>query len=218
MTELRIEGRLGRDGIWAWRSPSFPAGSRPGLLLDRDGVVVEHVPYLHWPAAVVLLPGAAALIAAANRCGVAVAVVTNQSGVGRGYYGWREFGAVMERVQDLLADQGGAIDAVFACPYHRDGRGAFARDDHPGRKPNPGMVLRAAHDLQLDLARTCLVGDSVADVRAGLSAGVGRVVHVLTGVGGADRAAVAALAAQAGSIELADDLGALLARPLRWPA
>ena len=106
----------------------------------------------------------AAVIAAANRLGIAVVLVTNQAGIGRGYYGWAEFKTVQQAIAASLADDGAQFDAVYACAHHPQGRDGFAHPDHPARKPNPGMLLRAASDLAIDLKASWLVGDKATDV------------------------------------------------------
>lgn len=204
---IPIDGELGTDGIWAWVHPAGRSGGRrPGLLLDRDGVTLDSVPYLSRPEDVRLLPGVAETIAAVNRLGVPVAIMTNQSGVGRGYYGWAELSAVLTRMQSLLVEHGARVDAVFACPYHRDALPPFDRHDHPGRKPNPGMLLRAASELDLELGSCWIVGDTAADLQAGCAAGLAGGVHVLTGLGKSERGRVLGLGSESFRVELADNL------------
>ncbi|HLF71757.1 MAG TPA: HAD-IIIA family hydrolase [Dehalococcoidia bacterium] len=205
--ETRDDGRVGPDGIWVWRSGGRPAWlSRQALFLDRDGVVLEFEPYLSRPEAVRLLPGAAETIAAANQAGVPVAVVTNQSGVGRGYYGWAELAAVVERMQLLLGRHGARVDAVFACPYHAEARPPYDRGNHPARKPNPGMLLRAGRELRITLESSWIVGDTADDLLAGRAAGLAGGVHVLSGLGATARERVNDLASTTFRVELATDL------------
>ena len=109
-------------------------------------------------------------------------VVTNQSGIGRGKYGWQDFAAVMSRMGTLLALESAHIDAVYASPHHEKGEGDYAVADHPDRKPNPGMLLRAARDLDIDIARSFVVGDRWLDVEMGRAAGATTVL-VKTGYG-----------------------------------
>src|SRR5262249_59404752 len=87
-----------------------------------------------------------------------------------------------------VAVEGARFDAVYACPHHRDGKGAWAHPDHPARKPNPGMFQRAAAALDIDLSRSWLVGDRVTDIEAAKRAGLAGALHVLTGYGRAGRA------------------------------
>lgn len=155
---------------------------RPAVFLDRDGTLNEEVDYLSDPDHLVLIPGAAAAVARLNARGIPVVVVTNQSGIGRGRYGWQDFAAVMSRMGTLLALENARIDAVYASPHHELGRGEYAVADHPDRKPNPGMLLRAAAEHDLDLSRSWMVGDKAVDLEAGRRAGC-RVALVRTGYG-----------------------------------
>jgi len=187
---------LTADQIWFEPGPAGRrrgSGPRPALLLDRDGVVVVEVNYLSRVEDVALLPGAAELIAWANRAAIPVVVVTNQAGIARGYFGWDQLVAVQQRLRQLLAAQGAVVDLTIACPYHSTGLAPFVHPDHPMRKPNPGMLQAAAAELWLDLAASVMVGDKVSDLEAGYAAGVGTVAHVLTGHGRAERPGAQAL-------------------------
>jgi len=189
LTSLATFGPYVRaDGVWS--QVVRPAGrgqrSRPALFLDRDGVINDDVGYLHHPEEVRLISGAAATIAAANRMGIPVVVVTNQGGIGLGYFDWAGFAIVQERLLDLLAAGGAIVDGVFASPHHPRGLGDYAHPSHPSRKPNPGMFLMAAEWLAIDLARSWVVGDHCRDLEAGKKAGIAGGMHVLTGHGGED--------------------------------
>lgn len=182
--DLPAGASIGADGVWS-RILNRPEGAhrRAGLFLDRDGAVVEEVDYLHRPDDVRLIPGAAQVIARANRLGVPVVIVTNQAGIARGLYGWDEFIAVEKKIDDELAAAGAFVNGVFACPHHRQGSPPHDHPDHPARKPNPGMLLAAADRLGLDLAVSWIVGDRASDLMAGKNAGLAGGVHVLTGHG-----------------------------------
>ena len=132
---------------------------------------------------VAVVPGAAAVIGAANRQGIPVVLVTNQAGIGRGLYGWAEFAKVQNAIHGVLETQGARLDAVYACPHHPNGKGEFLHPDHPARKPNPGMILRASGDLDLDLPKSWLVGDKTIDVEAAQRAGLAGAMQVMTGYG-----------------------------------
>lgn len=155
---------------------------RPAIFLDRDGTLNEEVDYLHKPEELVLIPGAARAVAKLNALGIPVAVVTNQSGIGRGYFGFDAFDSVTARMSELLAEAGAHLDAVYVAPHHEMGQGEFAHPDHPERKPNAGMLTRAALDHGLDLSRSWMVGDKESDLEAGRRAGC-RVALVRTGYG-----------------------------------
>lgn len=164
---------VGTDGLWVQVLRERRSGAPgPALFLDRDGTIVEEIGHLRRPQDVRLLPGAAALITAANRAGVPVVVVSNQSGVGRRLFSWDDFAAVQERMMDLLAAQGAFLDAVIACPYHADADPPWRHPDHPARKPNAGMLRHAAELLSIALADSWIVGDRASDLAAGRSAGV----------------------------------------------
>ncbi|MBM3581081.1 MAG: HAD family hydrolase [Alphaproteobacteria bacterium] len=179
------------DGEGIWCEVLRPPGAlppRPALFLDRDGVVVEEVNYLSKPEDVRLVPGAAAIVAAVNRRDIPVVLITNQSGIGRGLYGWDAFAAVQRTILDLLTRAGARVDAVYACPHY---------PDHPARKPNPGMLLRAEKALRLDMRASWAVGDRASDLEAAQRAGLAGGVHVLSGHGAdpGERTAALALAA-----------------------
>ncbi len=158
------------------------AQRRPAVFLDRDGTLNEEVNYLHRPEDLAMIPGAAQAVARLNAAGIPVIVVTNQSGIGRGYYGWQDFAAVMSRMGTLLALENARLDAVYVSPHHERGHGEYAVREHPDRKPNPGMLLRAAEEHGLDLARSWMVGDKDIDIEAGHRAGC-RACLVRTGYG-----------------------------------
>ena len=142
------------------------------LFLDRDGVINHDTAYLYRPADVVWVDGIFSLCRTARELGWKIVVVTNQSGIGRGLYGEADFRALMAWMGAEFLQHGAMIDAVYFCPYHpRDGVGEYRRE-HPDRKPGPGMLLRAAGDLDLDLADSVLIGDRCTDVAAAHGAGL----------------------------------------------
>lgn len=182
------------DGVWTQTiSPRSQTEGRPALFLDRDGVVVEEAHYLHKVKDVCLTPNAADTIKAANANNIPVILVTNQAGVGYGYFEWDDFVAVQHRILGDLAQAGASIDGVFACPFHIKGQGVYKHDDHPARKPNPGMLYFARDLMGVDLSKSWIVGDRSLDVLAGKNAGVVGGVHVLTGHGSKDGERDAAL-------------------------
>lgn len=211
MAEIGL--RLGPDAQWG---EVFPHAKRagPALFLDRDGVIVEEVDYLSRVEDIRIIPGAAAVIAAANRLSIPVVIVTNQAGIGRGYYDWPEFAAVQEAILAELALHGALIDAVYACAHHPDGKGGYAHADHPGRKPNPGMLLRAAAELTLDLPRSWLVGDNLTDIEAARRAGLAGALQVATGHGRRDQTASAGLATSRFQVRTGPSIADALTLPL----
>ena len=150
------------------------------LFLDRDGVINVDHGYVCRPDQFEFVPGIFELARFwVNELGRPIIVVTNQSGIGRGYFGERTYADLTRWMCARFADEGAAIARVYHCPYHPvDGIGEFRRD-HPWRKPNPGMILQAASDLALDLARSAIVGDKMSDMEAGAAAGI--AVRILVG-------------------------------------
>jgi D-glycero-D-manno-heptose 1,7-bisphosphate phosphatase len=187
------EHPLNSEGLWC-QIIRRPAPDRPALFVDRDGAVVEETGYLCQVQDIVIIPGAAEVISIANLRRVPVVMVTNQAGIGRGYYSWTEFKSVQDAIVALLAAAGARIDAVYACAHHPEAKGFLAHPDHPSRKPNPGMLLRAAADLALDLKASWLVGDKADDIEAAKRAGIAGALHVATGYGTAQRQHAAKLA------------------------
>jgi len=181
------QGACLTDGVWTQiLTDRATSDHRPALFLDRDGVVVEEAHYLHKAEDVCLTPNAAHTIKVANDRNIPVILVTNQAGVGYGYFTWDDFITVQTRILSDLAEGGAHIDAVFACPFHAKAKGVYAHDNHPARKPNPGM-LELAHDLMgVDLSKSWIVGDRSLDLMAGKNAGLTGGVHVLTGHGTKD--------------------------------
>lgn len=156
------------------------ANGRPALFLDRDGVINHEVGYLYRPEDVRWVEGIVPLCRTAQRLGYALVVVTNQSGIARGLYTTAQFEALMNWMRAELAGQAVHLDAVYHCPYHPEhGQGAWRRE-HEDRKPGPGMLLRAARDLGLDLQHSVLVGDRCSDLAAAKAAGL-RMAFLLSG-------------------------------------
>ena len=196
MAEADWTRHLAEPGLWAQPLSDLDAfRGRPALFLDRDGTINVDTGYPSDPGEIVLLPGILPSIRTANAAGLASVIVTNQSGVARGLFGWDAFEAVNRRVVELLAAEGCRVDLVLACAYHEDGRGNLAVADHPMRKPNPGMILRAAEIAGLDLARSIMVGDRESDIEAGRRAGL---THVFLFDGKSSEELMAAIANAAG--------------------
>ena len=147
-------------------------GQRPALFLDRDGVIVADTGYLGCAEDLRMIDGVASTIARCNTLRIPVVVVTNQSGIARGYYDWDGFRAVQAALSAALATAGARLDAVLACAYHAEGSGPLRMDGHPWRKPNPGMIIAAGLGMNLDLSRSWIVGDRADDLAAGAAAGL----------------------------------------------
>jgi D-glycero-D-manno-heptose 1,7-bisphosphate phosphatase len=162
---------------------------RRAVFLDRDGTLNEDVGYPGRYDQVHIYPYSFDAIRKLNAAGLAVVVITNQSGVGRGFFTEDELHVIHDRMRADFAAAGARIDAVYYCP-HFVGSSSPAYDiDCACRKPFPGMAIRAREEFGLDLEGSYMVGDKVEDVRFGLNAGA-RPVLVLTGYGEASREAL----------------------------
>jgi histidinol-phosphate phosphatase family protein len=144
---------------------------RAAVFLDKDGTLVEDVPYNVNPDKVRLSPGAGAGLAALQSAGYRLVVVSNQSGVARGLFPESALLPAWQRLAALLAAEGVRVDGFYWCPHHPQGRVAPYAIACRSRKPAPGMLLRAAGELGLDLHASWLVGDILDDVEAGTRAG-----------------------------------------------
>jgi D-glycero-D-manno-heptose 1,7-bisphosphate phosphatase len=133
--------------------------TRPAVFLDRDGTIIEDVSFVGTPEQVRLLPGTGAAIGKLNDARIPVIVVTNQSGIARGFFSLADYERVADRTQELLLDAGAHIDASYVCPHHPDFTGPC-----DCRKPGPLLFERAAADHALDLENSWFVGDRLRDV------------------------------------------------------
>ncbi|MDB5418650.1 MAG: histidinol-phosphate phosphatase [Phenylobacterium sp.] len=146
---------------------------RPALFLDRDGVLNEDRGYVARWEDFAWVAGAREAVAAFNQAGWLVIVVTNQSGVGRGYYTEADMHALHARMGEELARAGGHIDAFYFAPHHPEAPvESYRHPDPPDRKPNPGMILRALAEWPIDRQRSVLVGDKTSDMEAATRAGI----------------------------------------------
>lgn len=152
----------------------------PAIFLDRDGVIIEEEHYLRDPEKVELYPGVAEIFESLRLFKVPIVLVTNQSGIGQGLFGWAEYNLVHQRILNLLK-----MDQPFTAVYANAHSPAEA--EASWRKPNPGMLLQAAADLNICLESSVMVGDKWVDLEAAARAGVKRLVHVKTGHGVSER-------------------------------
>lgn len=148
---------------------------RPALFLDRDGTLNQDYGYVSDPARIVLLPGAARTVRRANDLGFYVFLVTNQSGVGRGYYREEDVHACNAALQRLLRAEGAHLDDIRYAIDHPDAASPHRRGDGGWRKPEPGMLLDLMAHWPVDRARSLMVGDKASDVEAGRAAGIASV-------------------------------------------
>lgn len=145
----------------------------PAVFLDRDGVLIEDTGYPHQEEHLRITDGAITAIGRLNRAGFLCIVVTNQSGVARGLFSEDQMNAFNASIVRRFAAGGGRLHAVYACPFHPQARDPrWLHPDHPDRKPNPGMIMRAAREQGIDLVRSLLIGDQETDLEAARRAGL----------------------------------------------
>jgi len=142
------------------------------LFLDRDGVINVEKDYVYRVEDFEFMPGIFELCAAARALGFQLVVITNQAGIGRGYYGEDDFQALTGWMLERFRERSIDFARIYHCPHHPTaGVGDYRRESFD-RKPNPGMILRAREELGLDLSRSVLLGDKDSDIGAGRAAGV----------------------------------------------
>lgn len=146
------------------------------VFLDRDGTIIEDRHYLHKPEEVVLCPGAVAALRRLQEAGFKLIIVTNQSGVGRGYFTMADVESVHAHLETLLAAGGVRIDRIYIAPEAPDQPSRY-------RKPSPQALLDARDEFQLDLGQCHVVGDKLIDLECGWNAGVKQAILVRTGYG-----------------------------------
>jgi D-glycero-D-manno-heptose 1,7-bisphosphate phosphatase len=154
---------------------------RGAVFLDRDGVVNVDDGYVHRAEDFRFVPGSAQAMQQLQAAGWPLVVVTNQSGIARGMYSTHDYERFTARLHAELEAFGVRLDAVLHCPHLPDAPLAQYRLACDCRKPGPGMLLRAASELSLDLSRSVIVGDRLSDVQAGRAAGLGHCVLVRSG-------------------------------------
>ncbi|MBK9393167.1 MAG: HAD family hydrolase [Uliginosibacterium sp.] len=147
--------------------------SRKALFLDRDGVINHDPGYVHRADQVEFIDGIFELCRAAVARDYLIIIITNQAGIGRGFYTEAQFHSLMDWMRARFAAEGAPLTEVYFCPSHPEhGIGEY-RIDSPERKPNPGMILNAQQAFTLDLAASLLIGDKPGDCEAGARASVG---------------------------------------------
>lgn len=158
------------------------SAGRPAVFLDRDGTINVEKNYLHRIEDFQFIEGAPEAIKELNRAGYLVLVVTNQSGVARGYFSLEEVDSLHRHLAQRLAAAGAHVDGFYVCPHHPTAGQGELRSVCSCRKGEPGMLLEAAREHGIDLARSYMIGDKEADVEAGERAGCISLL-VLTGYG-----------------------------------
>ncbi len=145
--------------------------SDKAIFLDRDDTLIEDPGYINSPEQVKLLDGVAEALIELKALGYKLVIVTNQSAVARGIVTEKVLGEIHNRLEQLLAEKKAFLDGIYYCPYHPDGAVKKYRKESDFRKPNPGMLLKAAEEMGLDLGQSWCVGNSISDMEAGLRAG-----------------------------------------------
>lgn len=140
--------------------------------LDRDGVLNEDSGYLFRSSELIWVDGALAALARLRRAGYRVVVVTNQSGVARGFFTEDDVQQLHQWMQRCIALHGGEVSAFYYCPYLSDAPLEHYKIDHPDRKPQPGMLLKAARQFPTDLSKSFMIGDKETDMQAAAAMGV----------------------------------------------
>jgi D-glycero-D-manno-heptose 1,7-bisphosphate phosphatase len=156
--------------------------TRPAVFLDRDGTLIEEAGYLDRLERLVFFPYSVDAVRLLNRAGFAVVIVTNQAGIARGIVREAFVAEAHQHISERLEAGGARIDAFYYCPHYPEGSVERYRTACDCRKPQPGLLRRAAQDLDLDLSRSFVVGDRWHDIEAGHLVGA-RSVLVRTGLG-----------------------------------
>jgi len=151
-------------------------GSHPAVFLDRDGTLIEERHYLRSPEQVAVFPGAGSALRRLQDHGFKLFIISNQSGVGRGYFTLEDVEKVNAHVLELLASDGVRFEQIYIAPEHPD---APSR----GRKPSPQFLFDARDEFGVDLARSYMIGDKLIDLECGWNAGVRQSILVRTGYG-----------------------------------
>jgi D-glycero-D-manno-heptose 1,7-bisphosphate phosphatase len=153
-----------------------------GVFLDRDGTINEEVNYLRHPDQLRLIVGAAEAIKRLNEAGFKIVICTNQAGVARGYFSEPALQQIHLELIKMLRAQDAHVDAIYYCPHHPTAGIGVYKTDCNCRKPKPGLLQKAARELDIDLRQSFVVGDKPADLRAGDAVGC-RTILVRTGYG-----------------------------------
>ena len=150
------------------------------IFLDRDGTLNIDYGYVHKIDNFKFIDGAIDALRELKKMGYMLVLVTNQSGIARGYFSEEQFLQLTEWMDWSLAEQDVDLDGIYYCPHHPEGKGEY-KEDCDCRKPKPGMLLQAIKELKIDPTQSIMVGDKVEDIKAGISAKVKMHVLVRTG-------------------------------------
>lgn len=155
------------------------------VFLDRDGTINEQMGYINHISRFQLLPGVRRAIKQLNDANVPVIVISNQSGLARGYFPEELLSEVHDKMHKLLAEKGAHLDAIYYCPHHPEAKEEKFRETCNCRKPKPGLVLQAAKELNIDPEKSFVVGDRWSDIKTAVNCGA-KSILVRTGYGRGD--------------------------------
>jgi D-glycero-D-manno-heptose 1,7-bisphosphate phosphatase len=147
------------------------------LFLDRDGVINIDFGYVHTKEKFIFNEGIFDLVASANAKGYLVIIVTNQAGIGKGFYTERDFNILTEWMLGKFIDHGGKIDKIFFCPFHEDATIKKYKQKSFDRKPAPGMIQKACKEFNIDPKLSIIVGDKISDIQAGISSNIDKTIY-----------------------------------------
>ncbi len=175
MIQEQSKKEISYDFIENFDKDHFFSSHRSALFLDRDGVIIKDVDYINSPKDVEIERGLIELLHNAYKFAWPVIIVTNQSGISRGFYSWKEFFAVNKKMIELIGKPN-PIYSIYANSH-------IKLNSSNWRKPNPFMLREAAKKFGIDLKKSIIVGDRISDLQAGIRSGVGNLIHVETGHG-----------------------------------
>ncbi len=148
----------------------------PAIFLDKDGTLLENVPYNVNPSLMRFTPGAVEGLRLLGKAGYRLFVITNQSGVAKGLFPESALGDTRQHLEDMLGKEGLSLDGFYYCPHHPEGRVKQYSKNCFCRKPNPGMLFQAAGEHDLNLSRSWFIGDTLNDIECGLRANCGTIL------------------------------------------
>lgn len=156
---------------------------KKACFLDRDGVLIEEVNYIKSPDQVKIIPGVFDALKKLREKGYLCIVISNQSGVARGYFKEGDVAKIQDRIDGFLTEKGLKIDGYYNCPHHPGGTVSEYKKDCDCRKPKPGLILKAAKEHSIDLSKSFMIGDKFSDIKAAENAGCHTAIMVRTGHG-----------------------------------
>ncbi len=146
--------------------------NKAAIFMDRDGTFIEDCGYLSDPKKVKLIESSCSFLKKCNDANIPVIVVTNQSGIARGYFTWDDFSNIEKVVREFLKRQNIFLDMVCACGYYKEGNEKYRIDKELWRKPHPGMINEAGKKLNINLSKSWIIGNNSSDIEAGRNAGL----------------------------------------------